>query len=331
MAIRKLLRKIALYAGLGLAVLFAISYVAYRRDIRIARTRVATGSQIVDTPCGRIEYATAGEGTPILAVHGAGGGYDQGLDIAGPLISGGFRVIAMSRFGYLRTPFPADASPAAQADAHACLLDALHVPEVAVLGASAGAPSSMQFALRHPDRTTALVLMVPLTYPVRTEERFQGTTPKQSFGFTKRIVDAALGSDYLFWLAPRIAHDAVARGILGTPPEVVSNASAEDRSHFEEVLNHILPISTRRLGLLNEAAVGSSLGRYDLEHITAPTLLISAQDDAYGTWEGARYSADHIPGARFLGFPSGGHMLVGHQQEVTSEITRFLADAGNKN
>jgi len=331
MAIRKLLRKIALYAGLGLAVLFAISYVAYRRDIRLARARVATGSQIVDTPCGRIEYATAGEGTPILAVHGAGGGYDQGLDIAGPLISGGFRVIAMSRFGYLRTPLPADASAAAQADAHACLLDALHIQEVAVLGASAGAPSSMQFAIRHPDRTTALVLMVPLTYPVRTEQRFQGATPAQSSGFRKWIVDVALGSDYLFWLAPRIAHDAVVRGILGTPPEVVRNASAEDRSHFEEVLNHILPISTRRLGLLNEAAVGSSLGRYDLEHITAPTLLISAQDDAYGTWEGARYSADHIPGARFLGFPSGGHMLVGHQQEVTSEITRFLADAGNKN
>ena len=32
---------------------------------------------------------------------------------------------APSRFGYLRTPLPSDASPAAQADAHSCLLDAL--------------------------------------------------------------------------------------------------------------------------------------------------------------------------------------------------------------
>jgi len=43
----------------------------------------------------------------LLAIHGSGGGYDQGI-----------RVIAMSRFGYLRTPMHTDASAAAQADAH---------------------------------------------------------------------------------------------------------------------------------------------------------------------------------------------------------------------
>jgi pimeloyl-ACP methyl ester carboxylesterase len=52
----------------------------------------------------------------------------------------------MSRFGYLRTPLPADASAAAQADAHACLLDALGIRRAAIVGASAGAPSAMQFA-----------------------------------------------------------------------------------------------------------------------------------------------------------------------------------------
>jgi hypothetical protein len=45
----------------------------------------------------------------------------------------------MSRFGYLRTPLPKDAAPAAQADAHACLLDALHLSRVPILGISAGA------------------------------------------------------------------------------------------------------------------------------------------------------------------------------------------------
>ncbi|HXV40776.1 MAG TPA: hypothetical protein VD701_07435, partial [Steroidobacteraceae bacterium] len=97
---------------------------SYRADIVPARERIATGSQVADTRCGPIEYATQGEGPPLLIVHGAGGGFDQGLDGAGDVARLGYRVIAVSRFGYLRTPLPADASAEAQADAHACLLDA---------------------------------------------------------------------------------------------------------------------------------------------------------------------------------------------------------------
>ncbi len=57
----------------------------------------------------------------------------------------------MSRFGYLRTPMPADASAAAQTDAHMCLLDALGIRQAAIMGGSAGAPSALQMAIRHPD------------------------------------------------------------------------------------------------------------------------------------------------------------------------------------
>jgi len=53
------------------------------------------------------------------------------------------RVIAMSRFGYLRTPRPADASPEAQADAHICLLDALGITKAVVMGVSAGGPPGL--------------------------------------------------------------------------------------------------------------------------------------------------------------------------------------------
>ena len=70
----------------------------------------------------------------ILVIHGAGGGFDQGLEFARPLVDAGFQVIAPSRFGYLRTPLPQDASPMAQADAHASLLDALQLEKVAVVG-----------------------------------------------------------------------------------------------------------------------------------------------------------------------------------------------------
>ncbi len=297
-------------------------YLRYRRDIRQARERVAAGSRMIETPCGSIEYAEVGDGPPVLAVHGAGGGYDQGMDIAAPLVKGGFRVVAMSRFGYLRTPLPVDASAAAQAEAHACLLDALNIRQVVVFGASAGGPSAMQFALRYPERTAALVLLVPAAYAPQPVDRRSKRIPAG----VEFLLDTVLNSDFLFWALMRFARHTAMRTILGTPPAVVQSASAAERTLVAQVLDHVLPVSPRRRGLLNDAAIISALPRYELERIAAPTLIMSTADDLYQTFEGARYSAEHIPHARFLGYPSGGHLCVGHQKEVDAEIAAFLKE-----
>jgi pimeloyl-ACP methyl ester carboxylesterase len=291
----------------------------YRRDIDAARGRIATGSQIAETRCGPVEYAVAGEGPPVLVVHGAGGGFDQGLIIGRPLVKAGFRVIAVSRFGYLRTPLPQDASAAAQADAHACL-DALGIPRAAILGASAGAPSAMQFAIRHPERCRALVLLVPATFMPQPGGPRSAKTPA---GFVF-LISTLLRSDFMFWLAPHISRAFVERGVMGTPPAVVEQASPAEQARMQEMIDQILPVSARRLGLLNDGAVVSTLQRYDLEHIGAPTLVIDAEDDLYGFYPGAQYTAAHIPGARFIGFPTGGHMLIGRQDEVEAEIAALL-------
>jgi 2-hydroxy-6-oxonona-2,4-dienedioate hydrolase len=73
------------------------------RDLTTARAHAAQGSVLLQTRCGPIEYQEAGVGVPLLAVHGSGGGHDQGMAFAGPLAQHGIRVIVMSRFGYLRT------------------------------------------------------------------------------------------------------------------------------------------------------------------------------------------------------------------------------------
>jgi 2-hydroxy-6-oxonona-2,4-dienedioate hydrolase len=305
----------AIFVALG-----AVTFL-YQRDISQASERVASGSLIAQTPCGPIEYAEAGAGAPVLVVHGAGGGFDQGMDIAAPLVGHGFRVIAVSRFGYLRTPMPADAAPAAQADAHACLLDALHIERAAIFGISAGAPSSLQFALRYPQRTTALVLLVPGSY---APSRNAGSKEMAAPAGTTFFLDTALRSDFLFWAALKLAPDSMTRILLGTDPALVSSASREEQARIATVKDHILPISPRRAGLLNEESVMSTLEPYPLERITAPVLTLSAPDDLYGTYEAARYTAGQIPGARFVAYPNGGHLLVGHQQQAMDEIVRFL-------
>ena len=296
------------------------THAAYRRDIAAARARVASGSLIADTRSGPIEYASVGEGPPVAVVHGAGGGFDQGLDLGGPLSRNGFRVIAMSRFGYLRTPLPEDASAAAQADAHAALLDGLGIKQVVVLGASAGAPSAMQFALRHAERCRALVLVVPAAYVPRPGGAPALLSPSQ----VPVLFDTALRSDFLFWAASRLSRDTFIGSILGTPPAVVQQATAAEQARVLAVLDHLLPVSARRVGLVNDAAIVSSLERYDLERIDVPTLAISAADDRYGTVDAARYTAEHVQGARFVGYETGGHLCVGHNDDLLAEIVSFL-------
>ena len=132
-------------AGAALVlVLLAVSvYVIYRVDLAAARQELLIGSAVANTECGPIEYSDVGSGPVVLAVHGAGGGYMQMEGLSRSLAAAEFRVISISRFGYLRTPLPADPTPEAQATAHACILSTLGIAKAAVLAVSAGAPSSI--------------------------------------------------------------------------------------------------------------------------------------------------------------------------------------------
>jgi pimeloyl-ACP methyl ester carboxylesterase len=190
---------------------------AYLRDIGAARRRVSIGSAIAETRCGPIEYADRGKGPPVLVVHGAGGGFDQGLLLGAGLLDHGYRVVAMSRFGYLRTPLPEDASAEAQADAHVCLLDALGIDRATVFGVSAGGPSTIQFCLRHPDRCSAMILLVPLAYPGQAVDRL--SRPAQAF------LERVTQSDFLMWAGARILRRRMVETVLGTPIEDVRVAS----------------------------------------------------------------------------------------------------------
>jgi pimeloyl-ACP methyl ester carboxylesterase len=310
-------------AALILAVTALWIWWHFEDEIEGARVRSAQASTLIDTRCGTIELQQAGAGVPLLVVHGSGGGHDQGMAFAGSLARHGIRVIAMSRFGYLRTPMPvdaADASAAAQADAHVCLLDALGIRRAAVMGGSAGAPSALQMALRHPNRVSALILLVPLTYKPLTQADSAAPMP----AWVENTMMRMLGSDFLFWAAIHVAREQVIKVVLATPPALLAAAGPQERARVNAMIDNILPVSSRAAGLRSDTAAGKHLAPAALETLHVPTLIVSARDDRYGTYASALYTASHIAGAKFIGFDQGGHTWVGHDDEVMSEIVKLL-------
>lgn len=309
--------------GLGIAAVAAgLGGLAVRRtftaDLARARARLAGRSALATSRHGDIEYAVAGVGQPVLMIHGTGGGFDQGLAFGARLAAGGWRVIAPSRFGYLRSAFPADPSPEAQADALADLLDALAIDRVPVIGGSAGALSAIAFAIRHPGRCRALVPLVPAAYaPDRPP------TPPPS-ALARAILEQGLRSDFLFWTGLMAAERAMIATLLATDPALVDAAPPEEQARIRRILWDILPVSARSRGLANDARLTVNPAPMAVEKIGAPTLAISLEDDRFGTHAAARHIAASVPGARLLSWPSGGHVWVGRDRALFTEIDSFL-------
>lgn len=291
---------------------------SFAAALRAAEDRVSSGSQVIDTSFGRLEYAEAGTGRPVLMIHGTGGGFDQGLDFCRPLIGADYRIIAPSRFGYLQSDFPDDPSSERQADALAELLDHLGIDRLPVAGGSAGALPALAFALRHPDRCSALVAIVPASYvPGRP------ATPGPS-GFAGTAMTAMLRSDFLFWLSLSTVPDMMIGTMLATDPALLATAGPAEQQRVRRILTGILPISRRTRGLVNDARLASNPAPMDVARIAAPTLAISLEDDRFGTCDAARHLATEVKGAKLVTYPTGGHVWVGHDAELFGEVDRFL-------
>jgi len=292
-------------------------FVAFRHDLAAARERLAGRSEVLATPYGRMEYAVAGQGAPVLAIHGAAGGFDQALDMTGALAGRGYRVIAPSRFGYLRSDLPQGLTTEMQADAYVRLLDRLGTDKVAVVAISAGAWSALQFAARHPERCRAVILLVPADYlPEGTEIR------------GGPLVAAMFKSDFVAWAmlkATPVTPGALSRMMLGTDAAVVRAAPEAEQARVQQILDHLLPIGARSRGMQFDVDTAARRTPYPIGEIRCPVLAISAEDDAFGTAARAREIARVAPQARSVVFPTGGHALVGRYDQVLQEIERFVA------
>jgi pimeloyl-ACP methyl ester carboxylesterase len=77
-------------------------------------------------------------------------------------------------------------------------------------------------------------------------------------------------------------------------------------------------------GLRNEGAAIDPQANYRMEEINVPALVVHAEDDHINPFSYGEYTAEHLRGAQFLSFATGGHLLLGHQAEIQAKANAFL-------
>lgn len=271
--------------------------------------------QFADTEKGRIEYRLEGEGPTILVLNGGHCSRETRLSHE-RLARFGFSVLTPSRPGYDATPPEVGKSAEEAADALAALLDVLAIPETDVIGISAGGPTALALAQRHPAKVRRLVLESAVTLP--WDERTRRAS-KILFG----PAEGALWA--LIRLVLRVAPGMMLRAMMSQlsvldAREVIERMSAEDLLFVRRM------IATSRSGRGFVLDVEHRVD--DLRGIRAPVLAMYSPNDRAVPPEHAHRVAREVAGCELFEAPADSHVIwIGPSaQAVWERRLAFLSE-----
>jgi len=305
-------------------------YSTWRAD-RFATLEAGSGLTLL--PEGVMEYAVRGDGPVVLVIHGSPGGYDQGLVYGAELERRGFRVLSVSRPGYLRTPLETGVTMEDQADAIDSLMNSLGFRNCAVMGISEGSSCALQLAGRHPSRVTTIVLLSPLAASL-------GYGPIASLGYS--IFHDLTGDLGCWLLSLRMRFDTAAAFALMMPvgsslkPSRCSSLAAEanedpaQRAFLCGLEESITPLSPREPGIINDNAQLKDMPALPAGSVTSPLLVVTGEEERHSTFKSLQTLVQEIPGARLRVIPRVGHILpIGEDFRTTWDgIAAFLKAGG---
>jgi 2-succinyl-6-hydroxy-2,4-cyclohexadiene-1-carboxylate synthase len=240
----------------------------------------------------RLEVRSAGQGAPVLLLHGftgRGSGWLAHL----PALRRAHRTIVVDLLGHGRSDAPTDPARYAlerQADDLAALLRVLDAPVADVVGYSMGARIALRLAIDHPGAVGRLVLESPSAGIAQPDERVR-----------RRAADEALAEaierDGVGAFVDRWEAQPILAGHAALPPAVRARLRRERLGHSAAGLANAL----RGAG---QGAMAPLAGR--LAEVVGPTLIVAGTLDPVGR-ERAVAVAAGIPGARLELVDGAGH------------------------
>jgi pimeloyl-ACP methyl ester carboxylesterase len=247
---------------------------------------------LLDRPATFISYTTEGSGPALLLTHGFAATAQM---FAGnlPDLAQRNQVVTWDIRGHGGSGDPDDPAQytvQATTDDMAAILDELAISHAAVGGHSLGGYLSLAFAIAHPGRVSALLLVD--TGPGFRSEASRARWNQMAEQYSARLDDSGLAG-------------------LGAEPELHAGAhrGAAGLAH-----------AARGILIQRDSAVIDALPA-----ITVPTLIVVGADDTRYL-AGADYMARKIPDARLVVIPGAGHAPNIAQPQLFDQHVRSFLD-----
>ncbi|UCC48268.1 MAG: alpha/beta fold hydrolase [Gemmatimonadota bacterium] len=263
-------------------------------------------SGYVDVEGARLYYEEAGQGTPLVMIHG--GFLDRRMwDDQFQAFARRNRVIRYD----VRAHGLSQSDSVAFADHEdlLSLMEALHVPSAAIIGLSMGGGIAADFALAHPERVSALVLVGPglSGYSLWSEE--VASYVEQLTAALETGDFSAVTETFARWWCdgphrtPSQVDPAVRQRVLDML------AGSGQRWRYYGLARPLDPPAIERLGDIN-----------------VPTLAVVGSIDVSDVLEIVDIIAERVPGARKVVIPDVAHMVsMEKPEEFNRVVLEFLS------
>jgi len=251
----------------------------------------------------------AGEGTPVVLLHGLTATRRYVVMGSKSLERKGHRVIAYDARGHGASAPAPGYDYAALADDLRAVLDDRGIDKAVLAGASMGAHTLLHFARAHPDRVKALAVITPAFDPEDTDERRLERWDRLADGLANGGVDGFVEA-------------------YGEPPVPERWRETVVKILRQRLAAHEHPDAVA--DALRAVPRSRPFERWsDLSEIDAPAVVVASRDDAdpehpYAIGE---FYADLLPRARLVSEEPGESPLAWQGAKLSQVIAELAADA----
>lgn len=257
----------------------------------------------------KIHYQRAGNGRPLLLLHGlVGSAKNWRQNISFLSRDSSVYAIDLFNMGASERVPGLDAGLEATADRLATYMNAVGLAEADVAGHSHGGSVAMMFAARHPQRVRSLILFAPANpFCDLGHQLIRFYQTRFGTWFARRIP-----------VLPRMLKATALSRMYGDPSRVSIDALEGyiEGLHIPGTMDHVLQIIQRwfvDMGLLRTALSGLS---------TKPTLLIWGDRDRAVGLSSARELQRTLPQSSLLVLPGVGHIAFEEMPEACNQAMR---------
>lgn len=295
-------------------ILLALYAMYLRPDLTITKAEgkerfSAPSSNFIEWRNAEIHYTDAGQGTPMLMIHGFGGNYTN-FDSLADIMDDHYRVVRVDLPGFGLSDLPQERDSVAELyrDFLGFMLDTLHLDSLFVVGNSLGGWMSWELAASYPQRVKGLVLL-------------------GSAGYEIEKVKSNIGR--LDLLDNAIVHKMVDRGI----PRFVSMRSARrmvsewEEPNLDELAknNGIMNIKGNIHNLLSLGNSGVLPDTGKIAQVQCPTLVIWGKQDIIVPWEHTEKFKRDIAQCKVMVYDTCGHIpQMEYPHRVASDIQNYF-------